>query len=76
MPKKNSSKEYVSIPVDSKVILFNEIGSNDSFLFLYGEKVEKYSSYQSFLRNGLKNNELCLYAFEDIDHKWHPENIF
>lgn len=76
MPKKSSSKEYVSIPVDSKVILFNEIGNNDSFLFLYGQKVEKYSSYQSFLENGLKNNEVCLYAFEDKDHKWHPENVF
>ena len=74
MPRK--SKEDVSIPVDSKVILFNEIQKGDSFLFLYGEKVEKYSSYQSFLGNGLKNNELCLYAFENVDHKWHPENVF
>jgi DNA-binding MarR family transcriptional regulator len=75
MPKR-SSKEYVSIPVDSRVILFNEIQKGDSFLFLYGQKVEKYSSYHSFLGNGLKNNELCLYAFEDIEHKWHPENVF
>ncbi len=75
MPKRNS-KEYVSIPVDSKVILFNEIQKGDSFLFLYGQKVEKYSCYQSFLENGLKNNEVCLYAFENKEHKWHPESIF
>ena len=76
MPKKSSSKEYVSIPVDSKVILFNEIQKGDSFLFLYDEKVEKFNSYRSFLENGLKNNEVCLYAFENVEHKWHPENIF
>ncbi|MDI6917881.1 MAG: hypothetical protein QMC80_08820, partial [Thermoplasmatales archaeon] len=75
MPKK-VSREYVLVPVDSKVILFNEIQKGDSFLFLYGQKVEKYNSYRSFLENGLKNNEVCLYAFEDVDHKWHPENIF
>jgi len=76
MPKKGGSKEYASIPVDSSFILFNELQKNDSFLFLYHQKVEKYSSYQSFLENGLKNNELCLYAFENVEHKWHPENVF
>jgi len=76
MPKKGKAKECVSIPIEGSLILLSEIQKGGAFLFLYGQNVEKYNSYRSFLEHGLKNNEICLYAFEDVDQKWHPEMIF
>lgn len=62
-------RENVSFPVDRKVIILEALEKNDSLLFLYGENVEKRHLFHSFINVGLKNNELCLYAFNQKSEK-------
>lgn len=56
-------RETISLPIDGKVIVIRVLEKNDSLLFLYGKDVKKHYLFRSFIDVGLKNNELCLYAF-------------
>lgn len=69
-------KEYMSLPVDGKAVIFETLGKGDNLLFLYEAGIERYNGYKSFIGNGLKNGEICLYAFKDELPKWHPTHTF
>lgn len=73
---KRAVKEYVSMPVDAKLLLLHQLKNHDVLLFLYAQGVDKYPAYSSFIKTGLENNELCFYAYEAQEHKWHPEAVF
>jgi len=69
-------KEYMSLPVDGKAIIFETLEKGDNLLFLYEDKMERYNGYKSFIGNGLENGEICMYAFKDEKPKWHPTHTF
>jgi hypothetical protein len=69
-------KEYMPLPVDGKAVIFETLDSGDNLLFLYEKKIERYNGYKSFIGNGLKNGEICLYAFKDDAPKWYPTQTF
>ena len=71
-----SMKEYMPLPVDGKAIIFETLEKGDDLLFLYEEKMERYNGYKSFIGNGLKNGEICMYAYKDDAPKWHPTQTF
>lgn len=68
--------ERVSLPVDQKILLFNGLRPGDCALFLYGQGVEVHNTFISFIEGGLKNQELCLYAYDNTSGRLHLENFF
>ncbi|MEW6070094.1 MAG: PadR family transcriptional regulator [Candidatus Thermoplasmatota archaeon] len=71
-----ATREYVSVPINAKTLLLQELKKGDVLLFLYQQGVDKYPAYNSFIKTGLENNQLCFYAYEAQEHKWHPEIVF
>ncbi|MEW5759326.1 MAG: PadR family transcriptional regulator [Candidatus Thermoplasmatota archaeon] len=69
-------KEYVSMPINGKLLLLHQLKKGDVLLFLYGRKIDRYPTYNSFIKTGLENNELCFYAYDVQEHRWHPELVF
>ena len=56
--------EKLSVPVDGRMIILNKLKWGDRLLLLYGENTNPYSTFHSFINNGLANGDLCLYAFD------------
>lgn len=59
-----SMEERMSVPVDGEMIILNKLKWGDRLLLLYGENVNVYPVFRSFIDNGLANGDLCLYAFD------------
>jgi len=59
----SKKKEFLSLPGNGKIVLFDELHKGDEILFLYGENVEREHAYLTFIHGGLEENGLCLYAF-------------
>lgn len=70
------AKEYLSMLIDAKTLLLHKLKKGDVLLFLYVQGVDKYPTYSSFIKTGLEKEELCFYAYDTKDHKWHPEIVF
>ncbi len=69
-------KNSASFPLDKKVLLFDDLLKNDCALFLYGQGVDVWGSFYSFIENGLANGELCLCAYDQTSSKPHPDRAF
>jgi len=60
------------VPISDRVILLKQNGSS---LLLYENGVEVYRTLCSFIESGLKNGELCVFAYDNTDGKRHPERV-
>jgi DNA-binding PadR family transcriptional regulator len=60
------------LPISDRVILLRQHGSS---LLLYENGVEIYRTLSSFIESGLKNGELCVFAYDNTDGKRHPERV-
>ena len=69
------AKERISLPIDQKVLLFDDLRSGCS-LFLYERGVEVYGTLISFIENGLDKGEFCLFAYDNTEGKLRPEQVF
>jgi len=56
--------EKMSVPVGGGMIILNKLKWGDRLLLLYGDNVNPYPVFRSFVNNGLSNGDLCLYAFD------------
>jgi DNA-binding PadR family transcriptional regulator len=68
--------ERASLPVDQKILLFSGLKRGDCALFLYGQGIEVHNTFISFIEVGLKNRELCFYAYDNTSDRLHLEGFF
>ena len=68
-------KQCASFPLGGKVLLFDNLRSG-CYLFLYERGVEVQDALISFIENGLENDELCLFAYDNTEGKMHPGQVF
>lgn len=54
---------------NGRIFLLNDFYAGGSDLLLYDDYEEKYQAFGSFLECGVKNNELCGYAYPNEDEK-------
>ena len=69
-------KDSASFPLDKKVLILDDLLKNDYALFLYGQGVDVWGSFHSFIENGLANGELCLYAYDQTSSKLQLDRAF
>jgi len=58
-------KEYISLPLYNRILLFSELRGNDNLLFIYDRNTEKFRPFQSFIRIGIENREFCLHLHQN-----------
>ncbi|MDI6855277.1 MAG: PadR family transcriptional regulator [Candidatus Thermoplasmatota archaeon] len=68
-------EDRISLLADNNILFLNKLKKGETLLFLYGQKTEKHELFKTFIKNGLENNEFCLYASTE-SNKWHPEYCF
>lgn len=69
------TKHYASLQIENKILLLNN-WRFDHILVLYGQAVKPHNTFISFIKSGLKNNELCLFAYDGITNEFHVEAVF
>lgn len=70
-----AARHRAFLPIGSNVLLFNDWKSDHS-LFLYERTIEAHRALISFIESGLKNDELCLFAYDKTNKGLHPETFF
>ncbi|MGQ9787721.1 MAG: helix-turn-helix transcriptional regulator [Candidatus Hadarchaeaceae archaeon] len=65
-----------TIPLDRKVLLINELLVNECSLLLYSPGVDVWQSFGSFIKSGLANGEVCLYAYDESNNKLQLDTTF
>jgi len=68
--------DSASFLLDNKVLLIDDLLSNEYSLFLYDKDVDVWRSFQSFINNGLANDELCLCAYDHTSTKLQLDKVF
>jgi len=66
--------QRASFPIGKNVALFDHL--IDGLLFLYERGTEVHGTFFSFIESGLKNGELCLFAYDNTEGGPHPEDMF
>jgi DNA-binding PadR family transcriptional regulator len=66
--------QQVSLPIGDRVFIFKR-GENDCLLLLYENGTEIYGTLFSFIKSGLENDELCIFAYDNMDGKMHLEEV-
>ena len=69
-------RNSASFPLDKKVLLFDDLLKNGCALFLYGQGVDVWGSFRSFIENGLATGELCLCAYDQTSSKLQLDRAF
>jgi len=72
-------REQMTFPIDGKTIIFDKLQKGDCLLFLYGgndKKLQLSQSFRSFICNGLKNDESCLYTFDSKNNRLSLDSTF
>ena len=70
-----AARQRASLPIDGKVLLFNNWKSDHSLL-LYERDVEVHGAIFSFIESGLENEEFCLFAYDNTAGRLYPESVF
>jgi PadR family transcriptional regulator PadR len=63
--KRKDYREFISLPLYNRILLFSELIGDESLLFIYDKNTEKFRPFQSFVRIGLENNELCVHFHQN-----------
>jgi PadR family transcriptional regulator PadR len=58
-------REYISLPLYNRILLFSELRAGDNLLFIYDKNTEKFRPFQSFVRIGIENREFCLHLHQN-----------
>ncbi len=65
MQKRKDYREFISLPLYNRILMFSELSGNESLLFIYDKNTEKFRPFQSFVRIGLENGEVCMHLHQN-----------
>ena len=65
MQKRKDYREFISLPLYNRILMFSELSGDDSLLFIYDKNTEKFRPFQSFVRIGLENGEVCVHIHQN-----------
>ena len=65
MQKRKDYREFISLPLYNRILLFSELEGDESLLFIYDKNTEKFRPFQSFVRIGLENGEVCFHLHQN-----------
>ncbi|MBM4247978.1 MAG: hypothetical protein FJ149_00785, partial [Euryarchaeota archaeon] len=70
MQKRKDYREFISLPLYNRILMFSELSGNESLLFIYDKNTEKFRPFQSFVRIGLENGEVCLHLYQNHSREY------
>ncbi len=62
-------RDSASLPIDKKILLLNNLLSSEHSLLLYGQGVDVWRTFFSFIENGLAKDELCIFSYDATSSK-------
>ena len=65
MQKRKDYREFISLPLYNRILMFSELAGDESLLFIYDKNTEKFRPFQSFVRIGLENGEVCMHLHQN-----------
>ena len=65
LQKRKDYREFISLPLYNRILMFSELAGDESLLFIYDKNTEKFRPFQSFIRIGLENNEVCVHLHQN-----------
>ena len=75
LERMKEEKNYASLPIENKFLLLNNWRCNH-ILSLYERGVDVYQTLFSFIKAGLRNGELCLFAYDCASSELYLEMVF
>ena len=75
LERMKEEKNYASLPIENKFLLLNNWKCNH-ILSLYERGVDVYQTLFSFIKTGLRNGELCLFAYDCASSELYLEMVF